>query len=195
MEGWEVEGGRSRPRGWDPGACRRARDPPNSFPGCLGQRSGPRSGKGFLVLDFPLGEYLAPLNFQDKASQLSSLILPSCSLSGPIWRERELGWPRPQAAGSLLAPPESCTSSRMDSPLLPLANLALGPSPTRPQTQESSLLWFRPHSLLCGSCFAQSLGLGGGEEWGALPFQDFRLTRLQKVPFLTKSPPFSTGYG
>ena len=50
--------------------------------------------KGFLVLDFPLGEYLAPLNFQDKASQLSSLILPSCSLSGPIWRERELGWPK-----------------------------------------------------------------------------------------------------
>lgn len=175
-------------------ACRRARDSPNSSSGCLGQRSGPGVERGSLSLTSPKGipctsrfsRQSQPTEFSDPTELLS---LWAC-LEG-----ERAGMARASGAVSLLAPLESCTSSRMDSPLLPLANLALGPSPTGPQTQESSLLWFRPHSLLCGSCFAQSLGLGGGEEWGALPFQDLRLTRLQKVPFLTKSPPFSTGYG
>lgn len=82
-----------------------------------------------------------------------------------------------------------------DSPLLSLASLALGPSPTQPQTQESSLLWFRPHSLLCGSCFARSLGLGGGEEWGHFLSRTCGSLDSREVPFLTKSPPFSTAYG
>lgn len=55
MEGWEAEGGRSRPRGWDPGPAEEPEIPPNSSSGCLGQRSGPGVERGSLSLTSPRG--------------------------------------------------------------------------------------------------------------------------------------------
>lgn len=89
MEGWEAEGGREEQANSQQanrqiqGLWKSQRFPP------IPSRT-PRleewasEWERFLVLDFPLGEYLAPLSFLNKAGRLSSLTQHSCSLSRPV---------------------------------------------------------------------------------------------------------------
>lgn len=134
-------GGRQREGGAGPeapiqGLLEFARVPPNppTFPRT------PRPEVGGVLWTSPLGEYLRTTQFS-RQSQPTELLPLQAKLEG------ELGWP------GLRQPGPSHRASRVlhqlqDGPLLPAACLALGPSPTQPQTQESSLLWFLPHLLV-----------------------------------------------